>query len=333
MLTAMRLRDNQFLQAALVIAICYVLWRLRAVVLVLFVSFLVTTAVHPIVVWLKRHRFPTALAIILPILVAVVLLTGLLYVLLPPFLHRVAAFGAQLPSFLESVAHQFHLSLDTTRLSSYLNGHLNSISHYAFLITGKALKLLAAVVSVIVLSIYWLGSYQKVQTGILSLLRGAKRKRLEDIWHRIELKLQLWFKAHLMLNSAVGLMVLVAMVALRVPFAELLALLAFMVEIIPTAGPIIAGAPAVLLGLSHSLLKGLLVLLVYTVIQMIESHVLSPLLLGKTVQLPPILIITALLVGAEALGVVGALLAVPAALCISAIIDSYRNQPTRPNRR
>lgn len=326
MIRFMPFRDNQVLQTVFVVAVVLALWWLKFVVIVVFISFLLATVFHPIVSWLKNRRFPTAAAILVPLVGAIALISFVLYILLPPFIDQAQDFANQVPGYVNDAAARLNLSVNTSGLQDFITNRLGSIGHIALTATTTVITVVTAAISIFVLTIYWLSSYDSVKREVLSVFKGTTRRRLADIWGRIELKLWLWLRAHLILNTVIGSMVFVALYALGVPFAGLLAFIAFLVEIIPTAGPIIAAIPGIALGLSESLIKGLIVLMVYILIQQIENHILAPLLLGRTVRLHPIVIIVSLLLGFEVYGIIGALIAVPVALCVSAAVDSFKSE-------
>ncbi|HVX47903.1 MAG TPA: AI-2E family transporter [Candidatus Saccharimonadales bacterium] len=323
-MTLKEIGRNQFLQALAIVAAVWLAWQLRLVLITVFIAFVLTTSLYPLVQYLKRRGLPTFLAVALPPVVFFAALGALLYLLLPPFIDHLVAFAENTPDYVTSISHQLGISVHSDNVAQTFAGKLSGFSGAAISITGRALEALAAAVAVVVLTIYWLGSYDSVRQSILELFRGKSRRRLNDIWDRVELKMRSWLRAHIILNTVVGLLVWLALTILNIPFAGLLAFIAFLVEIIPTLGPIIAGAPAVLIGLSISGTKGLLVLGAYVIIQQMENHIFSPLLLGKTVRLHPIIIIISLLIGAKLLGIIGALIAVPLTLCLSAVADSYR---------
>lgn len=322
----MSFRDNQVLQTVVIVALILALWWLRFVVIIVFISFLLATVFHPIVKWLKRQRFPTAAAILVPLIGAAGIIGVILYLLLPPFIDQAQNFSDQVPSYVDDAAARLHLSVDTGGLKDFATDRLGSIGQVAITATATVVKVVAAAISIFVLTIYWLSSYDAVKRELLGIFKGSTHHRLADVWERIELKLWLWLRAHLILNTVVGAMVFVSLYALGVPFAGLMGFVAFLVEIIPTAGPIIAAVPGIALGLSQSLVKGVIVLMVYILIQQIENHILAPLLLGRTVRLHPIVIIVSLLLGFEIYGIIGALIAVPVALCVSAAVDSFKSK-------
>lgn len=325
------LKNNYFLQTLIVGLVLYGLWKIKLIIILVFIAFLLSTIFYPVIALLKARRWPTALAIIVPITLIIIIVGGLFYLLLPPFLDRLADFAKSLPQLVDHASSRLHLNVKSGNFNNLISTRLGGFSHFAFAITTTAAKILAGTLTIIVLTIYWLGSYETVKKEILSYFHGKRRERLADIWSRIEIKLRHWIKAHLILNTVVALLVWITMTIEGVPFAGLLAFIAFLIEIIPTAGPIIASIPAIVLGLSESLVKGLVVAITYLVIQQIESHLLSPLLLGKTVRLHPIVIILSLLLGYEVYGILGSFISVPFALCVSAITDSFRGRPQPPS--
>jgi len=88
----------------------------------------------------------------------------------------------------------------------------------------------------------------------------------------------------------------------------------------------LAAVPAILLGFTDSPQKAMIVAAVYIGIQQIESHLVTPLLMGRRVRLHPIVIIIAFLIGSAFLGVLGALLSVPVAIMASSVVDSFRRE-------
>jgi pimeloyl-ACP methyl ester carboxylesterase len=120
------------------------------------------------------------------------------------------------------------------------------------------------------------------------------------------------------LMAIVGALVYLSLSIIGIKFAFLLGVLSGLFELVPVVGPILAAVPAIILGLLQSPATGLMVLLVYIVVQQIENHVFVPLIMQKTIGLNPIVIIIALLVGWNLGGVLGLLVAVPAATAVGA---------------
>ena len=111
--------------------------------------------------------------------------------------------------------------------------------------------------------------------------------------------------------------------ALGVEFALPLALVAAVFEVIPLFGPILSSIPAILIALITSPLLALLVVILYIIVQQIESHILVPQIMKRAVGLNPLVVILAIAIGDRLLGIPGAFFAVPIAVVCHIFVDDY----------
>jgi predicted PurR-regulated permease PerM len=111
-------------------------------------------------------------------------------------------------------------------------------------------------------------------------------------------------------------MTFVGLSLLNVKFALVLAVIIMILELVPNVGPVLAAIPAVALGFFQSPSTGFWVIILYIVIQQFENHILTPLILGRTLGINPVVVIIALLVGFNLAGIIGMILAVPVATII-----------------
>jgi predicted PurR-regulated permease PerM len=125
-----------------------------------------------------------------------------------------------------------------------------------------------------------------------------------------------------------GVAFFVGLSVLGVRYALLLAVVAAGAEILPIIGPWIGTAPAVLLALTQSVPLALLVLVFGVAVQLCEANVLLPRILGHAVGVPPLVVFLSILVGAELLGLVGALLAVPITAAVAVVVQDLQTSPT-----
>ena len=126
----------------------------------------------------------------------------------------------------------------------------------------------------------------------------------------------------MILSILVGLLVFLGLSLLQIKYAAILAILAGLLEFVPYVGPVFAAIPALFLGFSQAgIVKMLLVLLMYIVLQQLENHILVPKVMQKAVGLNPIVSIIALLAGAQLAGFIGVLIAIPVATALSVFIE------------
>ena len=126
--------------------------------------------------------------------------------------------------------------------------------------------------------------------------------------------------------ATVGIMCGVAYVALGVPSALLLALIAALFEAIPMVGPILGAIPAALAALTVSPELFVAVAIAVIIIQLIENHVLVPVVMRNTIGLSPLIVMVSLLVGGAAGGWLGAIVAVPVAAAIEVILGRLQDR-------
>ncbi|HET8708728.1 MAG TPA: AI-2E family transporter [Candidatus Saccharimonadales bacterium] len=324
-------RRNHILQALVVIAVVWLLIKLSAIVLLFFIAFLLVTVLRPLVDWLERHHVPVALAVFLPILGVAVLAALVGYFVVPNIIAQGSHFAQNVPDYTHKLqrVHGFDFHFDVGSLRQSLQGHFGTVGNTLVLVTRTAIELVVGVITIIVVTLYWLGSYDRVQQTMLSYVPAASRRRAADIWARAEKKLVSWLVAQVLLGLIVGLMVWIGAIIIGLPFAGVLGMISGLLEIIPTLGPIAAAVPGILLGFTVSWKTAVAALIMYLAVQQVENHLLAPFLVGRTVRLHPIIIILSLLIGAALYGIGGALLAVPIALVISSFVDSFRDGKPR----
>jgi predicted PurR-regulated permease PerM len=149
------------------------------------------------------------------------------------------------------------------------------------------------------------------RTGAIKLIPPDKRGLIADAMDHSERALHLWLKAQLISMVVVGTLTFIGLKLLGMPAALALALIAFMLEFIPFAGPIIAALPAVLLAFGQSPEMALWVAGLYTVIQQLEGNVVYPLVQQWAVHVPAVLLLFSLIGFGLLFGIIGVIFAAP----------------------
>lgn len=181
-------------------------------------------------------------------------------------------------------------------------------------LTGVASTTLGAVINILVIVIT--GFYLALQPdlysrGIKHLLPFRYRGRAGEVMSAIDNALWRWLGGRFGLMLINGGATTVGLWLLGVPLALTLGLLAGLLNFIPNFGPVIAAIPAVLIGLLQSPQQALHVALLHLAVQMVDGYVLTPLVERRSVELPPVLTITAQLLLGSAFGLIGLMLATP----------------------
>ena len=147
--------------------------------------------------------------------------------------------------------------------------------------------------------------------GVVSLLPKRHRERARDVMHQSALTLQQWMLGQLFAMAVIGIFTYTGLKILGIEFAFVLALLAALLNFIPNIGPLIAVVPAAMIGLLHSPMTSVWVMVLYLASQTVESYMLTPMVQKHAVDLPPALTIVAQLILGVLLGAMGIAMAAP----------------------
>lgn len=183
-------------------------------------------------------------------------------------------------------------------------------------ITEGLLSLFSKAVGLVlipILAFYFLKDAEEFKKGVILFIPSGWRKEIVAVARDIDSVLGGFIRGQLIVAAFVGTLTALSLMILRVNFAVLVGLIAGAANVIPYFGPFIGIVLGVLFALMDNPMKALWVVVVLTILQQIESSILSPRIVGKRVGVHPVVVILALLIGGKFFGLVGLLIAVPAA--------------------
>ena len=320
------------LKTVLILVGAWLLFTLRDIVLVVVTAIVIASAIEPGVRALVRNRIPRILAVIIIYLLLFTLFFGLFYFFFPSVLEDFATLISALPTYLDTFtragafdAYANILGIPAPSAISANDIMMNIRSAFDISGTfGNAFSAVARIfggvfsfVLIIVFSFY----FAVLETGVDDFLRIVSPKKYQsyilDLWSRSQRKIGLWMQGQLILAVIMGVLVYLGLTILGVKHALLLAVVAAVFEIIPVFGPTLAAVPAVLIGfVDGGFPIGIAVIVLYIIFQQFENHLIYPLVVTRVVGVPPLLVILALIVGAELAGFLGIILSVPVAAVI-----------------
>jgi predicted PurR-regulated permease PerM len=178
-------------------------------------------------------------------------------------------------------------------------------------IFSTTLGALASILVVVVVAIYLAFDPKTYVEGLLRLVPIPRRARIRQVFVAVKQTLQWWLLSRAVAMVAVGVMVSLGLWALGIPMASALGMVAAILDFIPNIGPLLGTLPAVLIALIQGPTIALAVVILYFVIQQIESYVITPVLQQQMVKVPPALTITAQILLTLVLGAIGLLIASP----------------------
>ncbi len=304
----------------------FVAYLMRETISILLLALIVSTALEPGVDRLERMKIPRILGTIIIFLVALTIIAFIVYTILPVTLLELNSLFKN----LGGLADQFLGISSPLELSNLIDADLSSITNLLlsggvpFLqVLGKLLGNVAYVVAVMVLSFYLTVSRDGVEKFLRAVLPEGKETRAIQLYRRTSKKIGRWFQAQLVLSLVIGTTVLIGLWIIGVDQNLVLAVIAAAFELVPVVGPIFAGALAVAVAAGESLRLGMYVLFLFLAIQQIENQLLVPLVMKRAVGINPVIILVALLGGAQIAGVIGMLVAVPTAVFLQEVLNDW----------
>ena len=308
-------------------------WRLLPVLELVYVSALFAVVLMPVVQNIMSLRIRNwspsrPLAVITLVLSVFITLTLFLILALPPVMHDVQHFAAELPRRVPSfIAHIKRLPLADKfgfdALAAKSEDVIASTAQYMLATAPLWLSRFLALITSLVLCIYFMLEGEFVYYYLLSFIEPESRERLARTLVVAELRMSRWLLGQLSLMLILGVCSTLVFAALHVRYFFLLGVLMGLFNIIPVAGGIITITLAAVVAATESWTRMAGVLIFYVIYLQIENGFLIPRIMRSRVHLMGLSVLIALLVGSDLAGVVGALVAVPTAALIAVLMDEY----------
>jgi predicted PurR-regulated permease PerM len=249
----------------------------------------------------------------------------LFFPLIPFFVQQIKALIVNFPIYLNKTTAAFGVTVDQKQLQAAFSTDFNTIGENAFALTSRVFGGVISVVTILVVSFYMLFYHDKFKLWLSGFFYKSYHTYSLETLSQIEDKLGAWLRGQLILCITIGLFSWIALSLLGVPFALPLALLAGILEILPTLGPMLSAIPSLIVAITISPTMAIVVALTYFVIQFFENHILVPKIMQRAVGLNPIVVILAIMIGANLMGIAGALLSIPFISFIIVLLNSIKN--------
>lgn len=317
--------------------------QVRGIVVEVLIALILATGLRPLVARLHRRGLPQGVAVLLIYVGFIVLVALLLLILVPPVVIQVESFVANAPEFgnrltdnLIALANGLpFISISRHDLDTQLRqlaGQVGALVPQLTRVVQVAVSIFSGFLSVILtllITFYLIVDGDRIRSYFLGFLAPRRRARAREVTDSIGQRMGGWLLGQLALSFVIGLCSYIALLLLGVKGALLLAVIAAIGEAVPIIGPIVTAVPAILVALTDSPFKALLVLVAYLIIQQLESNILAPNIMGKAVKLHPLAVLLALLIGGQLLGIVGAIISVPMAAALSVVVEEWRKDRRR----
>ena len=302
--------------------------RARSVLVLIGLALFIAAGLDPAVSWLTRHGLRRWLAVIITLLAVAGSVAAFLAAAIPPLAAQATALVAELPRYMHSLQDhnsqlgkldaQFHIQqrlsrLISTRGSSLIGGVLGA---------GElVLSAASALLIVAVLAVYFLADMPRIKLFAYRLAPHSRRTRVILIGDEIFAKVGGFVLGNFLTSVIAGLGTYLWMLIFGLPYPILLGLFVAFMDLIPVIGSTIGGAVVTLVALTVSLPVAALTLGFYVAYRLAEDYLLVPRVMGRTVRVPGVVSVVAVLGGGTLMGIIGALVAIPAAAALRLLLE------------
>jgi putative heme transporter len=321
---ATRVAVNLVLIAVAIVGGLWLLGELRVVVVPVLASLLVATLLLPPADFLRRHRWPSAIATGVVMVAAAAIVAGVIALIAPAFVNQFGELESSVDEAVEEVVRwlvQGPFDLERKQIDEAVQNGLDSLRSNAGgigegVLTGASIlfEAIAGLLLMIVLVFFFVHDGRRMWDFGLSLVPRQRRELVDGAGHEVWTATAGYMRGVALIAVVDAVLIGIALAVIGVPLVLPLMVLVFFGAFIPLVGAVASGAIAALVALiSNGVVDAALVLAAIVAIQQIEGDLLYPNVVGRMIRLHPVAILLVLTAGTVVAGILGALLSIPVA--------------------
>jgi predicted PurR-regulated permease PerM len=317
--------------AAGALLLLYCAYKVRSVLLLVFVAAFLAIGLDPAVAFLERKGLKRGLAVTAILLVALLALVGFVAAVVPPLVDQVSTFATELPEYIDSLAERNDRVAEFVRdndiadrlreaidqAPTQISGSLGTVVGVAGSVLGKVFNGL----TVIVLMIYFSLSLSHMREGSLKLVPKSRRARVKELADPILEKIGSYIAGNVAVSIIAGVISFIFFAVAGVPYPIALALWVAIADLIPLVGATLGMIPALIVAFFISIPVGIATGVFFLIYQQVENYVIVPRVMTKAIDISPAAVLLAALIGGSLLGFVGALMALPFAAGVKLVMQ------------
>jgi predicted PurR-regulated permease PerM len=311
-----------------------VLWVTRSVIIWVLIALFLAMALNPAVEFLVRRGFRRGAAVGIVFVGAILVIVGIAATFVPTLVKEVNDLADAVPGYIDDLTRgrgklgflerDYHI-VERAReaIEKSGAGGVLGLSSTALSLTKSILNAVIAIVTIAFLTLFMLLEGPAWVERIYGLISEPAQPRWRKVGGDIYRTVGGYVTGNLAISLIAGVTSTAVLLILGVPYAVALGLIVALLDLIPLAGATIAAIVVSAVGFLHSTSAGIVLVIFFVLYQQLENHVLQPLVYGRTVQLSPLIVLVAVLMGAELAGVIGALGAIPVAGSIQVVVVDW----------
>ena len=318
--------------AAAGVAVTYglveLLIRARSVLVLIGLALFIAAGLDPAVNWLTRRRLPRSCAVIVILLFVAAVVAGFVAAAAPPLTAQVTALVHELPHYVTTLKDhnselgklnsRFHVE---QRISKLLSSKGTALVGGVLGAGALVLSAASSVLVVVVLVIYFLAAMPRIKLFLYRLAPQSRRSRVILIGDEIFVKVGGYMLGNFLTSLIAGVGTWAWLQIFGVPYPLLLGLLVALLDLIPVIGSTVGGVIVSLVALTVSLPVAIATLAFYIGYRLAEDYLIVPRIMGRTVEVPAVVTVVAVLLGGALMGLIGALVAIPAAAALRLLLN------------
>ena len=294
----------------------FFLYQISDILILFIFALIISILASPGVRFFKKLGAPKSLAVGAVYILALGVISLFLYLAIPAFSTEVRQFTRLMPEYFEAVSP----FLEDVGMEAFesVEGFLDSLHESSEMIAANALNALIAffgglftTIFLVTMAIFLSLEENPIEKVIGVIFPEKDKNQALVVWRKAKRQVTSWFFTRILACIFVGITSYIAFYLFNVEYALLFAVMAGLFNFIPYVGPVVAGGLFFVVILLDSAWKAVFALVAFSIIQTIESSVLTPILSKKYMGLSPVLVLIALIVGGTLWGFLGALLSIP----------------------
>lgn len=328
----------------------YILFTVTSIYLPIIISLILAFILNPVVNYFcGLHLFRSSFAINRGVAVLLsflcmtllVVMVGTFVVL--PFIHEFDKFIIDLPAMIvkiQDISMNIEQRASLLEIPASVHGIIQqTVASAAAFSADLARRILQAIfgfatsivqlVVVPVLTYYFLKDWLLLKEKIILMFAVESRQRVRTVIEEMAIVISGYIRGQVLISIVIGVLVFSGMYLLEINYPLVLGLFAACTETIPIIGPIVGSIPAIMLAYLVSPALAFKVIIFYLIIHQFENHIVVPNIMGHTIALHPVVVIISLLIGGQLLGIIGMMMAVPAAALLRVIVKQLWNTTER----
>ncbi len=322
------------------------LWELRSLLLALMIAVVIAATLAPIIDRAEKLQLPRWLAVILVYLGLLGVLTGVGLLIGPTVVEQIERLIRGLPTYLdilrslfESLASRLGMSdpelispisqlFDPEALTGWVIRTSQQLLIRSYDVTRGILGGLLTLILALLFSGYMLAGSETLIKSLVSLFPKPWDERLEAQVEPVTQRMGGYIQGRVLVSAILGIVITLGLEFLGLSeFAIGLGVIAGLTDLIPFLGPILGAIPALIVALGQGGLTFWWVLLLFALVQNLETYVLDPLLVGSSVNIQPLYQLLAVLGGTQVLGLIGAIIVPPWVAAAAVVLENLYLKP------